>query len=177
MFLTEVQDIRLGTRTANFNRSEGLPARYNGMAAFSIVTRDRTIDLLCPDWPAVDRWARGLAFLVVRLRPPPLPLTLEEDPWTIIAHLRRGGFLLKFGQIGTPHERFFRVSADMRQLLWRRGEEGGGGERERGGEAQQQYRTVDLSRVSTVRLFAPRGRGFDENHQSNAKSSKPSPAN
>lgn len=96
--MTEVQDIRLGMRTANFSRSEGLPPRYvsgvalgpdrpvelltqpvippshvdrslipihhlhsyAGMASFSIVTRDRTIDLLCPDAHAVGAFGASI---------------------------------------------------------------------------------------------------------------------
>ena len=49
----------------------------------------------------MDTWVLGLRFLVDRLRPPPpsLPAT-ALDHWTVMARLRRGGFLLKFGQIG-----------------------------------------------------------------------------
>lgn len=39
-----------------------------------------------------------------------------------MARLRRGGFLLKFGHNGKPHERYFRVSGNMREMFWTSGE-------------------------------------------------------
>jgi len=130
VFLTEVQDIRMGMRTANFKRLEstffgpslppssslfqtneknsnkGEKFRGGQTAAFSIITQERTIDILCPSPEVMDQWVMGLRFLVDRLRPLPPSLPPSLDKWMILARLRRGGFLLKFGQIGRPHERY-----------------------------------------------------------------------
>ena len=123
VFLTEVQDIRMGMRTANFKRLESAffgpapPAagpgagkdkfRGRGAGAFSIITQERTIDILCPSPAVMDQWVTGLRFLVERLRPLPRSVTVsgEMERAVVLARLRRGGFLLKFGQIGRPHER------------------------------------------------------------------------
>ncbi len=96
----------MGMRTANFKRVEGVE-KFRGRAAFSIITQERTIDILCPTAEIMDQWVLGLRFLVDRLRPPPSSLSSPPlmDHWSVMAHLRRGGFLLKFGQIGRAHER------------------------------------------------------------------------
>lgn len=89
-------------------------------------------------------WVLGLRFLVERLRPPPPPVPAAAlDHWTVMAHLRRGGFMLKFGQIGRPHERYFRVAANMKQMLWTSGETPGKGV----------HKSVDLTSIGGVRLF------------------------
>lgn len=143
VFLTEVQDIRMGMRTANFRRIENVE-KFRGRAAFSIITQDRTIDILCPTPEIMDQVVLGLRFLVDRLRPPPPAIPASGlDRFTLMARLRRGGFMLKFGQIGRPHERYFRVSANMKTLTWTSGETPGKGE----------HKTVDLTGIKDVRLF------------------------
>ncbi len=199
VFLTEVQEIRMGMRTANFKRLEGMGLvlalgpdgkekakqrwEHHELAAFSIVTQNRTIDILCPTPEVMDHWVLGLRFLVDRLRPPPpaFPAAAAElDHWAVMARLRRGGFLLKFGQIGRPHERYFRVSASMRQMLWAAGDPcagsgygngGYGGNNGGNGNGQLrdagsagagglqagalgiEHKAVDLSGIHGVRLF------------------------
>lgn len=117
----------MGMRTANFRRIEHLE-KFRGRAAFSIITHDRTLDILCPTPEIMDQWVFGLRFLVGRLQPSPstAPSPAYYDQWTIMARLRRGGFLLKFGHNGKPHERYFRVAGNMKMMFWTSGEEEGG---------------------------------------------------
>jgi hypothetical protein len=60
----------MGMRTANFRRIEHVE-KFRGRAAFSIITHDRTLDILCPTPEIMDQWVFGLRFLVGRLQPSP----------------------------------------------------------------------------------------------------------
>jgi hypothetical protein len=149
MFLVEVQDIRMGMRTANFRRIENVE-KFRGRPAFSIITQNRTVDILCPTPEVMDQWVLGLRFLVERLRPPSLAMPRSSgDQWMIMARLRRGSFLLKFGHSGRPHERYFCVSGNMKMVFWTSGEN----------PVKGQHKSVDLTAVREIRLLNQAGAG------------------
>jgi len=142
-----LQEVRVGRHTTNFKRYEHL---HPNRPAFSIITSNRTIDLMCDTPEILNYWVSGLNFCINRLKEKttsdhePLqpanflsmgpPALVHDDSsglmkgdgtqedlhksWCIIAELRRGWHLLKFGGNKKPHERFFRLSKDMRTLEW-----------------------------------------------------------
>jgi len=133
----------MGMCTANFRRIEGVE-KYRSHSAFSIITKDRTIDILCPTPEIMDQWVLGLRFLVERLRSPPVIQPRIDDHWTLMARLRRGSFLLKFGHSGKPHERYFRVSGNMKLLFWTAGEN----------PIKGLHKSVELTVIKEVRLLS-----------------------
>lgn len=144
IFLTEVQDIRMGMMTANFRRIEGqekFETKFRGGHAFSIITKDRTVDILCPTAEVMEQWVLGLRLLVNRLTLPPQKLLTSTDVWDALAHLRKGSYLLKFGHSGKPHERYFGVSGNAKMLFWTMGENA----------VKGIHKSVDLTTVKEVR--------------------------
>jgi len=138
-----IEDVRIGRHTKNFKKyaTFGLDR-----PAFSIITLNRTLDLLCRDPEELNCWSSSLKFCINRLKPdaespidfdgpmsapvycrmnsngPPLQIGINDQQlyrnWCVLSELRRGWFLLKFGRNHRPHERFFRLSKDMRSLEW-----------------------------------------------------------
>jgi len=73
LLLSEVLDILVGGVSANFLRHYGEAASQVAeevrapKAAFSLMTKDRSIDVICPTLESMNEWVRGLKYLINRL--------------------------------------------------------------------------------------------------------------
>jgi len=137
-FIHLFQEIKVGRHTKNFRK---FPNFAQHQPAFSIITQNRTFDLICPNREQQDHWLGGLKFCMNRLRPTTQPLKISDDhtspanhsfnqlqtsiidkqlylTWNALSELRRGYFLLKCGGNLKGHERFFKLSNDMHALEW-----------------------------------------------------------
>lgn len=158
IMISDIVELRQGLMTENFRRPE-VRSEYKDSFTFSIMTKARSIDFICPSAEVMEIWLSGLRFLMNRLEKgmsslhrkvaTRLSMELEERAdslevkWALLARLRRGGFLLKFARAGNqsanPHERFFCVSDDTKYLTWISGD-------------NLTKKTVDLTAVKEVRL-------------------------
>jgi hypothetical protein len=124
--IVDITDIRLGRVTANFHR---LGDNIESNFCFSIITKRRTLDIVCSTQTQVDSWVHGMQYLRGRLHSEQGFVSFsqrEQDldnrarlalQWSVVARLQRGAHLLKH----TPrrmHERYFQLSQDMRQIHW-----------------------------------------------------------
>ena len=100
-------DILVGGVSANFQRYYGQGPTGNPVdgevtapkAAFSLMTKDRSIDVICPTLESMNEWVRGLKYLISRLTPSakdevesvqePEGLEMKGEGFSVVEGVRR----------------------------------------------------------------------------------------